>query len=441
MKVSYKDLIYLNNYVLQKKIEWKTYIDDVQLSIAKFLDLESFDGSAAQSAKRYMKEVHSYITTQIEVYLEELATKVGIYVGEYLCLDTDVLAVLDIDTINTCILNMNNLQCEIEDAEESLGIALASISDICSVPSTNFSDMIEGVGNVNNIASTLFKMINIYEEDEIKKINELEDYSCDIKTIISDIKGTDTITIDDYKLGDIKGFETYSSGFENLERSLVYTSANAYLLREAYTLIQGANEELEHISKIKEKKRKQKMHIVKGTICVITGVSCIVGAAGVAIPVVTVTSAFLTGGCWLFGTSEYYAAMEETYAIINDDADYVAFVPVRDIYFNGNQENYEEAMDIVLTSADLLSSGGKAMKFAYDNGIEEVGEYAFVSTVEYEIEKEVENQIIENAVAYSVDIFEGVTDIDVDEWAETMINSSLELCINDKSNIPLIYHK
>ncbi len=441
MRVAFVDLVSVDNYTVQKKLEWDGMLDDLSSKIIAFVNLESFQGEAATCAKTYMYEMHSYIIRQIKMYINELMSKLTIYVGEYLTLDTSAIAVLDTFTMSLCATNMDSYSSYIESDEAQLRAAVANINDIYTAPTTSYATVMDDFDIIGEGAATRSKTMTVFDEGEmVGAIQTLENYDMDIYRLIAEVSAGNTVSLGTYKSGDISGFKSYAASYNNLKRSIVETSIESEKLTDAFNAVANANEELLDIQQIEEKKKNSALHYVKGTACIIAGIAVIVATDGAATPIV-VGGIILGTGCTVFGASEYYEATNELMYVIMNDPDAVAVNPLRDTVFCGDQEAYDMAMDVVTTAADLYGGGIKAAQSAVEKGIEEIGEYVFVSSVETLIQDEVTSAMFQG----SVDAFEYTTGIELDDITEEIITGTMgNVCdgIDLKTGgfIPTIYN-
>ncbi len=441
MRVAFVDLVSADNYTIEKKMEWDAKLDDLSSKISAFVNLESFQGDAANSAKLYMYEMHSYIIAQIKMYINEVLSKMTIYIGEYLTLDTSAVAVLDTFTMSLCSTNMNSYSSYIESDEKALQAALADITDLYTAPATSYSTVMDYFDEHGRDASTRSNTMTVFDRSEVEgPIQTLDDYEMDIFSVIYEANSENAVTLDEYKVGDIKGFESYEASFNNLQRSIIETSLEAEKLTDSLNAVANVNEELIDMQQLDEKTQKSVLHYVKGTGCFIAGVTVIVVTQGAATPVV-VGSVILATGCTAFGASEYYEASNEMMYVIMNEPDAVAVNPIRDTVFAGNQENYDLAMNITTTAAGLYGGGVKAAQSAVEKGIEDVGGYVFVSSVETMIQ----NQAKSTAYQLTVDAFEATTGIELDDITENIITGVMgDVCsgIDLKTGgfIPTIYN-
>ncbi|MCM1172603.1 MAG: LXG domain-containing protein [Clostridium sp.] len=417
MRVAFVDLVSADNYVVQKKIEWDAMLEDLVAKITAFVNLESFQGEAADCAKVYMYEMHSYIIAQMKMYINEVMSKFTIYVGEYLTLDTSAVAVLDTFTLNLCANNMSMYSGFIETDESQLRAVVANISDLYTAPATSYSTVMSDFDTVGNDACVLSNTMALFDADEVAgAVETLEQYDLDIYRVIAEASGGNAVALGSYQSGDLAGFASYAASYENLQRSIVDISLEAERLSDAFEEVAGANQELQDIRALEEKEKNSLLHYVKGTGCFITAVSVIVLTDGAATPVV-VGGLILAGGCTAFGASEYYEATNEVMNVIMNDPSAVAVNPIRDTIFCGDQEAYDQAMNITTTVASLYGGGVKAYQSAVEKGIEEVGEYVFISSVE----NYGQNLAKEAVFQGSVDAFEHITGIELDDTTEEII--------------------
>lgn len=421
MRVAFVDLVSVDNYTIKKKMEWDAQLLDLTNKIAAFVDLESFQGEAANCAKSYMYEMHSFIIAQMKMYNQELMSKLTVYVSEYLTLDTSVVAVLDTFTMSVCATNMNSYSGYIESDETALRAAVANIADLYTAPATSYSTVMDDFETIGTSASLRANTMLTFDKNEVDgPVKILEDYDMDIYRLIAEASEGNAVSPGAYKSGDIKGFKSYAASYESLKRSAADLSMEEQRIKDALNAVADANEELLNIQELEEKKKKSVLHIVKGTGCIIAGVAVIVATEGAATPVV-IGAVVLSTGCMTFGASEYYEAGDEILNIINNDPDAVAVNPIRDTVFSGDQEAYDTAMSVTTTAAGLYGGGVQAAQSAVEQGIEDVTGYVIVSGAESLLQGEIRDAAFQG----SVDAFESVTGIELDDITEEIITGTM----------------
>ena len=436
MRINYLELIEMNDFIISKKMEIERYLDSIGYFIKYFVELDSFDGEAARALKLYMQEVHSYILTQFKMVMNEIVIKNSIYIGEYLTLDTQVDAVLDTETLNKCSNDMNDFAICIEDYDESINNALANISDVFSAASHNIDYLVSDFDFLGKNVCVLEETINVFEESEYENnVLTLKDYVDDVEEIISEIYSKSESDIRGYTAGGIKELNAYNSSYENLGRSMIYTSANSEKMADACTLIADANKQILDEKHIEEKKGKSLIHYVRGTFCSVSGVGVIIVTSEITVPVVVGVGIVISSADFAYAFSEYYVATEELIYVINNEPDKVAFCPLRDTYFSGDEEAYNKTMDLFVSASGLYEYGIGTYEKLIEKEIEQAGEYAFISTVE----KKIGNDIISVGVDYGIDFFQDITGIEMDDWIDELIDNSLNYAIDKSHKIPLLY--
>lgn len=421
MRVAFVDLVSVDNYTIQKKMEWDAMLLDLSNKIAALVDLESFQGEAANCAKSYMYEMHSFLITQMKMYNQELMSKLTVYVSEYLTLDTSVVAVLDTFTMSVCATNMESYSGYIESDEKAMKTAVANIADLYTAPPTSYTTVMDDFETIGDGASLRAETMLEFDRSEVDgPVKILEDYDMDIYRLIAEASEGNAVSPGSYKSGDIRGFKSYEASYNSLKRSAADLSLETDRIKDAFNAVADANEELQDMQALEEKKKKSVLHIVKGTGCIIAGVAVIVATDGAATPVV-IGAMVLSTGCMTFGASEYYEAGDEIYNIIQNDPDAVAVNPIRDTVFAGDQEAYDTAMSVTTTVAGLYGGGVQAAQSAVEQGIEDVTGYVIVSGAESLAQGEIRDAVFQG----SVDAFEEITGIELDDVTEEIITGTM----------------
>lgn len=422
MKVAFMDLISAENFALSKKVEWDGKLDDISEAIGKFYTLDSFHGEAADSARLYMYEVHSYILAQLKVYLSELISKISIYTWQYLTLDSNISAVIDTDTLYFCQDQMATNSDYVETKDGEIQGTLNDISDLYQAPSTSYTLVTDEMNEVGDSATTLAEKIISYDEFECENVQQVIDYEFDIYSLIAEATKGEVSSVGSYKMGDIEKYDSYEVTYEQMERSEVYLGLNSENTETALGVVSSVNEELAETAELEKKKRNSVFHYVKGAGIIVTGVAAVIVTQGAATPVVVMAFGGATV-CCAFGGAEFYEATDEVLNVVNNEPYNVACNPIRDTVFSGDQDAYDLAFNTTQLATGAVGNIPNALAGAAEYGIEETGEYVFVATVENIAIAEAKGQI----AAWSVDGFEAVTGIEIDDVTKDTICAAIDI--------------
>ena len=170
------------------------------------------------------------------------------------------------------------------------------------------------------------------------------------------------------------------------------------------------------------KKRNSVFHYVKGAGIIVTGVAAVIVTQGAATPVVVMAFGGATV-CCAFGGAEFYEATDEVLNVVNNEPYNVACNPIRDTVFSGDQDAYDLAFNTTQLATGAVGNIPNALAGAAEYGIEETGEYVFVATVENIAIAEAKGQI----AAWSVDGFEAVTGIEIDDVTKDTICAAIDI--------------
>ena len=386
MRVSFEDLIYTEDEIIDKIDKWSKSSSEFLSYIDEYYTSSIITGKAATESKNYMKNTYSVILGAFLTLLEDLKSKYALYISGLLELDSDVLAILDTDTLDLCNESMGEFSQYISDEEEKLQAELANISDLYTAPATSYAGVMELMENTGESASKISEAI-IENEDLYKPyITSLEEFYDSLATFINENSGKTVSDISSYDVSGMVASDSYIDLEENWETSVSFQVLNSEDIDNSYDTVNEKGEEFHHVKKIEEKEDLITAHYSSGTMLIYSGVSAVVVTDGMALPVV-ILAAIFGGASVLLGGSEYYEGTEEVINVINDDADSTAFNPVRDILFaNENdmterQQKYENLKTVVQLATAVASGTPGAIEKASKYGITETGEYLFVTSV------------------------------------------------------------
>ena len=386
MRVSFEDILYTENEIVSKVSDWTENSAEFLSYIDSYYSSSSIKGKAAEESKNYMKNTYSVIIGSFLTLLEDLKAKYKLYISSLLELDTDVLAILDTDTLDLCNESMGEFSQYVSDEEEKLQAELANISDLYTAPSTSYASVMELMEDTGENSSKISDAI-IENEDLCKSyITSLEEFYDALSSFILECSGKTVSDIESYDVSKMLASDSYINLEDNWENSVSFQALNAEDVEKAKDTVDGANEELAHVKGIEAKEDAVLKHYANGTVYISSGVSAVIVTEGMAIPIV-IFAAVAGGISVLLGGAEYYEGTDELINVINNDADSTAFNPVRDTLFSGysdikdRQAKYDELVNVIQLATAVASGAPGAIDDAAKYGITETGEYLFVASV------------------------------------------------------------
>lgn len=397
--VYYEELLALNNLVIKNQNEWSEILNNISASVEKFHTTDAISGEGAESMKNYMYEVHTEMTKQLQLYLAEMVMKITSYVGAYLVFDGDPYAILDSATLAKCYYDFTGFMDDLDEEIAQKDVILGNISDMYTGFFLTTSIVDEYMEPIATDALWKSQAIEEYEPTEYSgNASGLASYGESLENLLGAIEEGNTVSFENYKPGTITSLDLYQAVYAQQAEAQEYcmNATNVDNFVQACNILDAANA---YVAEVDARGVDSVIHFIEGTVMVVGGVALIVGTWGMATPVV-VGSCVVGGTSMAFGAAEYTEGSYELYYYTQADRTSVAFNPIRDTYFNGNQETYDNVKDAVSTITDLYSGGVGAYKECIEAGtryvLNEAGEWVLKEATE-DIESYVAISVLKDA--------------------------------------------
>ena len=352
----YEELMTLSNLIVELSSEWNDALDKISASVEKIHTTDAISGEGAESMKTYMYEVHTAMTAQFKSFIQELTTKVSIFTAGCLSIDADPYAILDSDTLTKCCNDFVAFMADLDQEIAQKDVILGKISDMYDgfFLTTNIID--QYMEPIVTNAAWQRDQIDLYDPAEYSmNVTSLEAYSIAIENLLNAIVEGNVVSFENYKPGSISNLDLYNAVYAQQAEAEAYCTSDATIsnYETAKDILDAANA---YIAEVDARKTDAVIHFIEGAGMVVAGVACIVGTAGMATPVV-VTACAVGGTTVAFGAAEITEGGFEYYYYTQGDKSSVAFNPIRDTVFCGDQESYDLAKQVSSTATDLFTLG------------------------------------------------------------------------------------
>ncbi|MBC1501369.1 hypothetical protein HB943_12220 [Listeria weihenstephanensis] len=378
--IKYDDITSFSSYAGQKLNGYQEQLDAIQGSLDGIAGLEQLKGSAADSIKNYLNEVHTSLIASIQQLIMEYQSRLLLYKdGYYEGIDSDLHAQIDEDLLGDKKTFFNTSSTDFENTYSDFTTAISNIQDM--LPSngvkpdwlrTNYTD-------VGTHINTHKENTGTYEATHQK--DDLTIFKSMLLSIQQLIKENQANPqgVTTYQAGDIANFPSAAGLNEALQSSSDFLQGNSAAIEAAsgresarWDALQAEYEE----ELAKEREKNGWLQIVGGAAAVLIGGAAIVLTAGAATPLVVAAYAF-GGGAMLYGAAEMSEGSENVAYGRAGDAYSLASNPLRDTIFMGNQEAYDIFGMIAVTGSSIIIPGALAYRSAATAGqIVGVGEIA-----------------------------------------------------------------
>ena len=364
------DIRVVNEGTNQQIAKWQEQLTNTQGAIQRILEMNSFQGTAADSVKAYFNEVHALLMAAIGGVMIDFMSKYLLYWDGYFEIDGDIHAKLNEDTMNAAIREYKTSLKNLEDIQRSLKEAVNSTSDIFYPGIPAIAGLEDAHAFAISTTENVRDKVQPYERKILgSEIVELENLIANTRAFIREYMRGDRNIMVKYTSGDMLRTDSIYNLAVSMEAASQYGQIHQNNLKEAigrqekvYRQLQEEYEaEMERLAK--EREDRGYSQIIMGGVAVVVGVAAIVCTAGAATPVVV--TAAVSGTCAAaYGVSEITEGGQNVYYGRNGDPYTSAFNPLRDTIFMGNQEVYSLWGNLNVTVASLCIPVAEATKGA-----------------------------------------------------------------------------
>lgn len=417
--VCFEELLAMENKAIEMHQEWYGHLSSISSSVLAFCQSTALTGEGAEVMKAYMFEVHKAMTDNFITFLQEMVMKMTTYVAKYFMVDGDAYAILDSATLTLCSTMFNGFMGNVETEIAAVSAAVSGITDLYSA--TTLTDAIlddDMQPIVTNADSIKTQIEDIDSTENSGSATDLVTYKDTIANMLAAISEGNSVSIDDYVPGEFLELEAYRAAESRKAESLEYIQLNEESYTDGMNMVCAANA---YVAAVEARKTEAIIHGIEGVTMVIAGVTVIVATWGMATPVV-VGGAAVGGTSIAFGLSETTESVSNIYYYVQEDGTSVAFNPIRDTYFAGDQEKYDVAKEIVSTVTDLYTCGATSYTAftKMDNlVINQLGQEVIENTGE-DAASYVANQVMKEYVTGQVQdvVSEGIGQCAVETYSE-----------------------
>ena len=362
---SSKDQFYL--MAIKKIQDWTSQLTKIENRMNAIVELDSFQGQAADSVKAYIKDVYTFLLICVRQTMVDYYARLTQYSNGFYDIDANIYAVLPKESLVE-VQTLPPPEKNFLDGQNSIiKSTLRDIQDIIylSVPSQR--DIQDSLTDFKDRIRLLDEQIVDYESTN-RAIA-----AGDVASLVASLSSTISAFtqsrggISAYQAGDYAKRPEVLDLYKKVSGSMQYIQENSAQiqdaadgLQEVYAQQQRDHEEAVRAQLAAERKDEGTANMIVGGLAVVGGAAAIILTAGAATPVVVV--AVGSGSCaMLYGASNIAEGAQDYYYGSVGDIETAAFNPIRDTLFMGSQSAYDTWGNISLTVASLCVPVGKAV--------------------------------------------------------------------------------
>ncbi|MBC1504747.1 T7SS effector LXG polymorphic toxin [Listeria booriae] len=369
--IKYDDITNFSGYAGQKLNTYQEQLTLIQNSLQGIVGLDQLKGSAADSIKNYLNEVHSSLIASIQQLITEYQAHFLLYKdGYYQEIDSDPHTQIDEDVLIDKKSFFNTSNTDFENTYADFVSGIRNIQDILPSSSVNPNGLRQDYTEINRHIDTLKEKTGNYEAQHQK--DDLTNFKSMLLSIQQLIKENQAKPqgVTTYQTGDIASFPSAASLTGALQKSNEFLQVNSVAIQAA----SGRESErwdalkAEEEARLAEEREKQGwLQLVGGAAAVLVGGAAIVLTAGAATPIVLGVGAVAFGSI-AYGASEMIEGGQQVYYGMKGDGYTFATNPLRDTLFMGNQAAYDTFGLLTTTASSIVIPGALAARSAIAAG-------------------------------------------------------------------------
>ena len=346
------DQLYAN--ISNRIDEWNTQLGEWATSYQKLVNLDSFQGTSAESAKTYLQEVHGILLYSLQQAMVAYQANFLLYKDGYYNIEPNIYSNIPQQAVQNIANKMQTENQELDTIADNIQAALSSVSDIYPLANPTFYHLYSTMNGVQNTLRLRDQKIDSYEDSQYTyAYDNVQKLLDSLQRTIEDYLENGT-NIASYSTGDM----AYNINVQDLYQKVEVSSAN--IESKQIEIEEAANQQMEVYAQMQAdyeaaceaRKDEGTAKMIMGGFAVALGIIAIVGTAGMATPVVVVAG--ISGTCTMaYGMSNMTEGAQDYYYGSIGDLSTEAINPIRDTYFCGNQELYDAWGNLNMTIAGL----------------------------------------------------------------------------------------
>ena len=409
--------------------EWYNELSGWSDEYTKLIEMPSFQGTGAESAKAYLQEVHGLLLCFIQMTMQYYQARYVQYRGGYYDIDADEYTVVPQEALHNVQKKLKNESETLQSISDSINGSVNSVSDLIYLKNPSIFNLKDTMDGLKSELNEFDQKIEDYESRELDVVrSDVQGMIDSLRKTIQDylVNGTNAVS---YEPGSIAGntnvidlYQRVLAGNEYIEQHKDEIELAAQRQEEAFAQIQKDYYEAE----CKAREDAGRAKLIQGGAAILIGTIAVVGSAGVAGPAVLAWGACVFGtGTAFYEVSTAAEGVQDVYYGSIGDLETASFNPIRDTVFMGNQTLYDLWGNLNMTAAGICMPLGKAL-----NGVAGMGNKALAWTTAKTIAVEGLKDMSADAISEGITGF-AKEKFGLNETAAAMLNLGLNLGISN----------
>lgn len=399
IKYSAMDQLYL--LICNRICGWYNELSDWSEEYTRLVDMESFQGTSAESAKAYLQEVHGLMICFVQQTLQVYQSRYLLYKNGYYDIDGNIYANLPQEALQDVKKKLRDESEKLQDISDSISSSVNSVLDLIYLKNPSIFSLKDTMDGLKRELNEFDQKIESYEARELTSVQgEMQGLIDSLQTAIQGYLSNGT-NIASYQPGSVAGntnildlYQRAMAGSEYVEEHKEEIELAAAKQEDAFAQMQA---DYEAACEAREAKGQAKL--LQGGLAIVVGTLAIVGTAGMATPIV-VTAGIAGGSAIVYGASTSIEGAQDWYLGSIGDLETAAVNPIRDTVFAGNQELYDIWGSLSMTVAGMCVPVGQSI-----NGVAGMGKDVLVKTAIKTITKETVKDTISDKISGEITEF------------------------------------
>ena len=399
IKYSAMDQLYL--LICNRISGWYNELADWSEEYTRLVDMESFQGTSAESAKAYLQEVHGLMICFVQQTLQVYQSRYLLYKKGYYDIDGNIYANIPQEALQDVKKKLRDESEKLQNISDSIDSSVSSVSDLIYLKNPSIFNLKDTMDGLKRELNEFDQKIESYESSELTSVQgEMQGLIDSLQTAIQGYLSNGT-NIASYQPGAVAGntnildlYQRAMAGSEYVEEHKEEIELAAAEQEEAFAQMQA---DYEAACEAREAEGQAKM--IQGGLAIVIGTIAIVGTAGMATPIV-ITAGVAGGSAIAYGASTSIEGAQDWYLGSIGDLETAAINPIRDTVFAGNQELYDLWGSLSMTVAGMCVPVGQSI-----NGVAGMGKDVLVKTAIKTIAKETVQDTISDKISGEITEF------------------------------------
>lgn len=420
IKYSAMDQLYL--LICNRISGWYNELADWSEEYTRLVDMESFQGTSAESAKAYLQEVHGLMICFVQQTLQVFQSRYLLYKNGYYDIDGNIYANIPQEALQDVKKKLRDESEKLQNISDSIDSSVSSVSDLIYLKNPSIFNLKDTMDGLKRELNEFDQKIESYESSELTSVQgEMQGLIDSLQTAIQGYLSNGT-NIASYQPGAVAGntnildlYQRAMAGSEYVEAHKDEIELAAAEQEEAFAQMQA---DYEAACEAREAEGQAKL--IQGGLAIVIGTIAIVGTAGMATPIV-ITAGVAGGSAIAYGASTSIEGAQDWYLGSIGDLETAAINPIRDTVFAGNQELYDLWGSLSMTVAGMCVPVGQSI-----NGVAGMGKDVLVKTAIKTIAKETVQDTISDKISGEITEF-ATEKLNLNEAWSTALNIGIGL--------------